>query len=95
MSDIQRSNFQFFIPFQVRFSEVDKQNIVFNAHYLVYFDTAIAEYYRALPFDLENELIPEGTDVFMVKAQLEFFAPLQFDDEIEVGVRSRGWGAPA
>ncbi len=92
MSEMQRADFRFTFPFRVRFSEVDKQGIVFNAHYLVYFDTAISEYFRALPFDVETKLIPKGTDVFMVKMQLEFFAPLHFDDEIDVGVRSRRVG---
>jgi len=89
---MQRADFRFTFPFRVRFSEVDKQGIVFNVHYLVYFDTAISEYFRALPFDVETQLIPNGTDVFMVKMQLEFFVPLHFDDEIEVGVRSRRVG---
>ena len=48
---MSRSEFKFSFPFRVRYSEVDGQKIVFNAHYLTYFDTAITEYFRALPYD--------------------------------------------
>lgn len=43
-----REEFWFHFPFRVRYSEVDAQAVVFNAHYLTYFDTAITEYFRAL-----------------------------------------------
>lgn len=45
---MQRSDFRFFHRLRVRWAEVDMQKIVFNAHYLMYFDTAIADYWRAL-----------------------------------------------
>ena len=37
---------------RVRWSEVDMQKIVFNAHYLTYIDMAMAAYWRrlALPY---------------------------------------------
>jgi acyl-CoA thioester hydrolase len=31
---MQRGDFGFFFPFRVRYSEVDGQGVVFNAHYL-------------------------------------------------------------
>ena len=37
---------------RVRWAEIDMQRIVFNAHYLTYYDTAITEYFRAIAFDL-------------------------------------------
>ena len=39
------------INIRVRYSEIDGQGVVFNAHYLTYFDTAITEYFRALGYD--------------------------------------------
>ena len=45
------SNSGSFIPFRVRYSEIDGQGVVFNAHYLTYFDTTITEYFRALGYD--------------------------------------------
>ena len=44
----KRSDFRFFHRLRVRWAEVDMQKIVFNAHYLMYFDTAIADYWRAM-----------------------------------------------
>ena len=43
-----RDDFRFVQPLRVRWSEVDLQAIVFNGHYLMYFDTAVAGYWRAL-----------------------------------------------
>ena len=48
MIDLTRTDFRFFHRLRVRWAEVDLQKIVFNAHYLMYVDTAIADYWRAL-----------------------------------------------
>ena len=45
---LKKSDFRFFHRLRVRWAEVDMQKIVFNAHYLMYFDTAIADYWRAI-----------------------------------------------
>ena len=83
-----RSEFSFFFPFRVRYSEVDGQMIVFNAHYLTYFDTAITEYFRALSYDYREQVLRTGEDYHTVRTVVEYFAPIRFDDEIEVGVRA-------
>jgi hypothetical protein len=41
-------DFRYFDRLRVRWAEVDMQKIVFNGHYLMYFDTAVAGYWRAL-----------------------------------------------
>jgi len=41
---MKRQDFRFFHRLRVRWVEVDMQKIVFNAHYLMYFDTAMADY---------------------------------------------------
>ena len=43
---MKRSDFRFADPLRVRWAEVDMQKVVFNGHYLMYFDTAIADYWR-------------------------------------------------
>ena len=43
---MNRSQFSFYYTFRIRYSEVDAQGIVFNAHYLTFFDTAMTEYLR-------------------------------------------------
>ena len=83
-----RAEFSFFFPFRVRYAEVDGQMIVFNAHYLTYFDTAITEYFRVLPYDYQGQVEKIGEDYHTVRTLVEYYAPIRFDDEIEVGVRT-------
>ena len=83
-----KSEFKFSFPFRVRYAETDAQGIVFFAHYLTYFDTAINEYLRYLPYNYIEHVKQTGTDFHVVKVTVEFFAPSHFDDEIEVYVRT-------
>ena len=85
----QRADFWFFWPTRVRYAEIDAQGVVFNANYLAYFDTAITEYLRALPYKYAlGGDAAAGTDFHIVKATVEYKAPIRFDDEIEVGART-------
>ncbi len=84
---MQRSDFWFFFPFRVRYSEVDGQSVVFNAHYLTYYDTAITEYFREIGFDVVADAKATGIDFHTVKSLVEYKAPLVFDQQIDVGVR--------
>ena len=72
---------------RVRWAEVDKQGIVFNGHYLMYFDVAITEYYRALGYPYPEGLARHGTDLYVKKAEVEYHASAGYDDEIDVCVR--------
>jgi acyl-CoA thioester hydrolase len=72
---------------RVRWAEVDKQGIVFNAHYLMYFDVAITEYYRALGYPYPEGLAQHGTDLYVKKVEMEYHASAGYDDEIDVCVR--------
>ncbi len=85
----KRADFWFFWPTRVRYAEIDGQGVVFNAHYLTYFDTAITDYLRALPYPygLGGDKAA-GTDFHLVKAMVEYRAPIRFDQELEVGVRT-------
>ena len=83
-----KSDFKFFFPIRVRYAETDLQGIVFNAHYLTYFDTAIYEYLRDLSFDYIEHAEHTDTDFHVVKVLIEFYGPSHFDDEIEVHVRT-------
>jgi YbgC/YbaW family acyl-CoA thioester hydrolase len=71
----------------VRWAEIDAQKIVFNGHYLMYFDTAVAGYGRALalPYALSMERL--GGDLYVRKATLEYEASAVYDDVIDVGIR--------
>ncbi|MFZ5738873.1 acyl-CoA thioester hydrolase [Rhodopseudomonas thermotolerans] len=84
---MQRGDFGFFFPFRVRYSEVDGQGVVFNAHYLTYYDTSITEFFRRLGYDYVAAVNTTGVDFHTVKSLVEYKAPIRFDQEIEVGVR--------
>lgn len=84
---MKRQNFRFFYPLRVRWAEVDMQKIVFNAHYLMYFDTAIAEYWRALALPYEEAMQKLGGDLYVKKASIEFHASARFDDRLDIALR--------
>ena len=85
---MQRQDFPFFHPLRVRYAEIDAQAVVFNAHYLTYFDTALTEYLRSLGFLYDFATIRQmGKDFHVVKALVEYKAPIYFDEQIVVGTR--------
>lgn len=84
---MQRSDFWHFTPFRVRYYEADAQGILFNATYLAYFDTCIVEYLRDLPFDWFGEKARSNTDFHVVRALVEYAAPVRYDEQIEIGTK--------
>lgn len=84
---MQRSDFRFFHRLRVRWAEVDMQKIVFNAHYLMYFDTAISDYWRALALPYEEAMHEMGGDLYVRKATVDFRASARMDDMLDVGMR--------
>jgi YbgC/YbaW family acyl-CoA thioester hydrolase len=78
---------------RVRWVEVDMQKIVFNAHYLTYIDTAVAEYWRAigLPYP-EGYVERYASDVFLRKASVEYLGSAHYDEELEVCCRASRLG---
>jgi acyl-CoA thioester hydrolase len=84
---MSREQFRFFHALRVRWAEVDRQGIVFNGHYLTYFDVAITEYWRAIGYPYPDALLRHGCDTFVKRATLDYHAPAGYDDWLDVGVR--------
>jgi acyl-CoA thioester hydrolase len=84
----RRADFPFAFPFRIRYSEIDGQAIVFNAHYLTFFDTTITEFMRWLGYDYGGEVKRTGLDFHTVKTLVEYKAPIFFDEEIEVAIKA-------
>ena len=82
-----RQDFRFFHRLRVRWAEVDMQKIVFNAHYLMYFDTAVADYWRALALPYEAAMHQLGGDLYVKKASVEFHASARLDDQLDIGMK--------
>ncbi len=82
-----RNAFRFLDRLRVRWSEVDLQKIVFNGHYLMYFDTAVAGYWRALALPYHETMAVLQGDLYVRKATLEYAASARYDDQLDVGIR--------
>ena len=63
------------------------QKIVFNPHYLMYFDCAIADYWRALAMPYEAAMQLLDGDIFLRKTTVEFNASARMDDRLDVALR--------
>jgi YbgC/YbaW family acyl-CoA thioester hydrolase len=84
---MNRQDFRFFHRLRVRWAEVDMQKIVFNAHYLMYFDTAVADYWRALALPYEEAMQLLEGDLYVRKATVEFNASARMDDRLDIGLK--------
>ncbi|MFS0820551.1 acyl-CoA thioesterase [Bacillus sp. 1P02SD] len=86
-------NFKFSHTIRVRYSEIDGQKIVFNAHYLTYIDIGFTEYMREIlsPDWLTNPQSSQFEPV-LVKSTIEYKKPALLDDLIKVYVRVKKVG---
>ena len=70
---------------RVRFGECDPQGVVFNAHWLAYFDVLMTELWRERVGDY-NAMVAGGTDMVVAEATVRLVGPAQFDDVVEFDV---------
>ncbi|MBN8552309.1 MAG: acyl-CoA thioesterase [Caulobacterales bacterium] len=70
---------------RVRWGEVDGQEVVFNANYLMYADVAVTEFMRAN--GIMEHCRDEFGQTFVVDAHLTFRASARFDDLLSLAVR--------
>ena len=89
---MNRSDFRFFHPLRVRWAEVDMQKIVFNAHYLMYLDTAVADYWRTLALPYEAAMHQLQGDLYVKKASIEYHGSARYDDRLEVALKCQRIG---
>lgn len=85
-------SFHFFHTLRVRYSEIDGQKIVFNAHYLTYLDVAITEYFRTVLGENWTNESSEGFDIALVKSTLEYRKPARLDDVLSIGCKIKKMG---
>src|ERR1700751_4050733 len=71
---------------RVRYGEFDPQGIVFNANYLLYFDVAFTELWRAAVGPWED-MGERGIDAGVAETNLRFYKPARFDDELQLHAR--------
>ena len=69
---------------RVRYAEIDGQGVVFNAHWLTYFDDSCTRFMESLGFGAEFWV--KEFDVMLVKATIEWAGPAHFDEWIDIVV---------
>jgi len=70
---------------QVRYMEVDAQNVVFNAWYLTYFDEAFNAYLTSRGLSYQK-MIDAGFDVQLVHTDIDWTSGLRWGDDVAVAV---------
>jgi acyl-CoA thioester hydrolase len=68
---------------RVRYSECDAQGVVFNGHYLFYFDIAYTEFIRATHGSYQG-LLDTGFDAVVAESTVRFRSAAHFDEDLEL-----------
>ena len=71
----------------VRWAEVDAQKIVFNAHYLMYADVAVTEFWKQMAMPYAQSWGSLGGELYVKKASVTYHASAQMGDVLDVGIR--------
>ncbi len=79
---------------RVRYAECDPQGIVFNAHYLAYFDISLTELWRAA-FGSYGAMVARGVDLVVAEARVRYRRPARFDELLSLGVAVTRLGTSA
>ena len=73
------------MPVVPRYAEVDQQGVVFNGHYLTWFDEACTGFLDHLGVTYP-ELIDSGLDIQVVHTEIDFQAGVRWRDSVRVAV---------
>ena len=84
---MKKSNFSFTHVLRIRYAEVDAQGIVFNSHYLTYFDCAITEYYRKIKYNYILDVKKKKKDFHVIKTTIDYKKPILFDQLIDICIK--------
>ena len=82
----------FSLPVVPRYAEVDQQGVVFNGHYLTWFDEACTGFLDHLGVTYPG-LIDSGHDIQVVHSEIDFVAPVRWRDSVRVAVQCQRIGS--
>jgi acyl-CoA thioester hydrolase len=82
----------FSFPIVPRYAEIDQQGVVFNGHYLTWFDEACTGFLDHLGVTYPA-LIDSGHDIQVVHSEIDFLAPVRWRDSVRVAVACRRIGS--
>jgi acyl-CoA thioester hydrolase len=72
---------------RVRYAEVDPQRVVFNSHWLTYFDDAMTRFLEHLGYDPKATFFDEGGfDIMLGRSTIEWHGSAGFDDVVDITV---------
>jgi acyl-CoA thioester hydrolase len=75
-----------------RYAEVDQQGVVFNGHYLTWFDEACTGFLDHVGVTYPG-LIDSGHDIQVVHSEIDFVAPVRWRDAVRVAVQCQRIGS--
>ena len=78
-------NEPFSMPIVPRYAEIDQQGVVFNGHYLTWFDEACTAFFDHVGVTYPV-LVAAGLDIQVVHAELDYLSPVRWRDAVGVGV---------
>jgi acyl-CoA thioester hydrolase len=78
-------NEAFAFPIVPRYAEIDQQGVVFNGHYLTWFDEASGAFLDHVGLSYPV-LIERGLDMQVVHAELDYVASVRWRDDVRVAV---------
>jgi acyl-CoA thioester hydrolase len=81
----------FSLPVVPRYAEVDQQGVVFNGHYLTWFDEAMTAFLDHLGVAYTG-LIASGYDVMLVRTEIDYLAPVRWRDAVRVAATCKRLG---
>jgi acyl-CoA thioester hydrolase len=76
---------------RVRFGECDPQGIVFNAHYVAWFDVALTELWREA-LGSWAAMVERGVDAVVAELSVRYRAPARADELLSLTVTVEGFG---
>jgi acyl-CoA thioester hydrolase len=82
----------FSLPVVPRYAEVDQQGVVFNGHYLTWFDEACTGFLDHLGVTYPG-LIATGHDVQVVHSEIDYLTPVRWRDAVRVAVQCERIGS--
>ena len=82
----------FSLPIVPRYAEVDQQGVVFNGHYLTWFDEACTGFLDHLDVTYPG-LIASGHDIQVVHSEIDFMGPVRWRDSVRVEVHCERIGS--
>ncbi|MGZ5362949.1 MAG: acyl-CoA thioesterase [Mycobacterium sp.] len=82
----------FSLPITPRYAEVDQQGVVFNGHYLTWFDEACTGFLDHLDVTYPG-LIASGYDIQVVHSEIDFKGPVRWRDSVRVEVHCERIGS--